>query len=345
MPNRPPLSEVLASVVLPVFNESKVLLRLIEAVDDAFTDLPCDYEIVFVNDGSSDGSAELLDDLAADHPEVHVVHFSRNFGHQAAVQAGLAHAAGDLLIVMDSDLQDDPAAIPRFIAQWEQGFDVVYAIRTERKESWWKRSLFHAFYRVLNAISNTPVPPDAGNFGLIDRRVAEQIAHLVDCDRFFPGLRRWVGFRQTGIPVERLARYDKNPRVSLRGLFRLAKTAIFSFSTFPLTVFYLFASLSLTVFVGVTLFSLYHRLVTGLAIPGWTSITLVAAFFGALNALGIAILGEYVTRIFDQVRARPQFIVARTANLDGGRRPRIGTAAHGVAANSAPWIDRVHTPV
>lgn len=344
MPNRPPLSEVLASVILPVFNESKVLLRLVEAVDDAFANLPCDYEIVFVDDGSTDGSAELLDDVATDHPEVRVVHFSRNFGHQAAVQAGLVHASGDLLIVMDSDLQDDPAAIPRMIEQWEHGYDVVYAVRTERKESWWKRSLFHAFYRVLNAISNTPIPADAGNFGLIDRRVAEQVAHLVDCDRFFPGLRRWVGFRQTGVTVERLARYDEKPRVSLTGLFRLAKTAIFSFSTFPLTVFYIFAGLSLTVFVAVTLFALYHRLVTGLAIPGWTSITLVAAFFGALNALGIAILGEYVTRIFDQVRARPQFIVARTANLDDHHRPRIGDGCpyeNATSSTDVAW--NVHT--
>lgn len=347
MPNRPPLSQVLASIVLPVFNESKVLLRLVEAVDDAFGGLACEYEIVFVDDGSTDGSGDLLDELAFDHPEVRVVHFSRNFGHQAAVQAGLVHAAGDLLIVMDSDLQDDPAAIPRLIEQWEAGFDVVYAVRTERKESWWKRSLFHAFYRVLNAISNTPIPADAGNFGLIDRRVAEQVSQLADCDRFFPGLRRWVGFRQCGIPVQRQARYDEKPRVSLRGLFRLAKTAIFSFSTFPLSVFYMFAGLSLTVFGGVTLFALYHRLITGLAVPGWTSITLVAAFFGALNALGIAILGEYVTRIFDQVRGRPQFIVARTANLADNRRPWSGEQDRGpeISPAGAGWRDRTATPV
>lgn len=333
---RKSLFETTVSIVLPVYNEAGVLSRLVNGLRDALREVRCDAEIVFVDDGSTDGSADLLDALAESDPQIRVVHFSRNFGHQAAVQAGLLHASGDVLVLMDSDLQDDPAAIPRMLEMWQQGFDVVYAVRTERKESYLKRALFTSFYRLLNAISQTPMPLDAGNFGLIDRKVAERIAHLIDRDRFFPGLRRWVGFRQTGIPVERLARYDDNPRVSLRGLFRLAKTAIFGFSTFPLTVFYWIAGLSAGAFLAVATFALYHRLISGLAIPGWTSITLVAAFFGAINALGIAILGEYVARIYDQVRSRPQFIVARKLNFSGDRVCTIGASLNW---SIDPWAD------
>jgi dolichol-phosphate mannosyltransferase len=175
--------------------------------------------------------------------------------------------------------------------------------------------LFSAFYRLLNLIADSPIPNDAGNFGLVDRAVVDQIVHLPERDRFFPGLRNWVGFRQVGVAVERHARHDDQPRVSLRGLCRLAKTALFSFSSFPLMMFYGIAALSLLV-CGVSVgFTLYHKLLTGQAIPGWTSITITASFFGALNALGIGILGEYVTRIYDQVRSRPQFIVARRCNF------------------------------
>ncbi|MGH7127057.1 MAG: glycosyltransferase family 2 protein [Planctomycetaceae bacterium] len=317
---RPPLSECSVSVVLPVFNEAAVLDELTERVEDALRSCGCRYEILFVNDGSTDGSAERLDDLAATNAAVRVLHFSRNFGHQAAVQAGLSHAAGDAVVLMDSDLQDDPAAVREFLGRWQEGYDVVYAVRHKRKEHALKRLLFHGFYRVLNAISRTPIPMDAGIFGLVDRRVAREIVAVIDADRYFPGLRSWVGFRQMGVSVERGRRYDDSPRVSLMGLFRLAKTAVFSFSSFPLTLFYIIAALSLLMCGGVTAFALYHKVVTGWAVPGWASVTIVASFFGAVNALGIGILGEYAIRIFDQVRARPLYIVARRTNCEQPER-------------------------
>jgi len=305
----------LVSVVLPCFNEARVLERLTASVVGVLERIADRYEIVYVNDGSTDDSLEVLDGLAAANPAFRVVHFSRNFGHQAAVQAGLEHARGDAVVVMDSDLQDDPAAIGEFLDQWRAGYDVVYAVRYNRKEHPSKRFLFYAFYRVLNAISDMPIPQDAGNFGLVDRAVVDHILQLSDRDRFYPGLRRWVGFRQIGVRVERHARHDDRPRVSLRQLFRLAKSAIFSFSRVPLAVFYSVAVVSLLVCLGLSAFTLYHKLFTGLAIPGWASVTITSSFFGALNALGIAILGEYVIRIYDQVRARPMYIVARRVNF------------------------------
>lgn len=305
----------LVSVVLPVFNEVAVLRRLVEEIDAALQRTGYDHEIIFVNDGSSDGSGELLDTLADQLPHVRVIHFSRNFGHQPALQAGLMHASGQAIVIMDSDLQDDPVAIGRFLHKWEEGYDVVYAVRFNRKENVVKRGLFFAFYRVLNLIADLPLPTDSGNFGLVDRKVAAQISELKDHDRFYPGLRSWVGFQQIGVPVERHARHDDTPRVSMRQLWLLAKTAIFSFSACPLTVFYAIAAISLSAFCGLAVFALYHKLYSGLAIPGWTSVTLTASLFGALNALGIAILGEYVIRIYDQVRSRPLFVVSRTVNL------------------------------
>jgi len=309
----------LVSVVLPCFNEGGVLEQLTTRLVRAFSQIDAAYEIVYVNDGSTDHSAEILDGLAAADQAIRVVHLSRNFGHQAAVQAGLEHTRGDAVVVMDSDLQDDPAAIGEFLERWRAGYDVVYAVRRNRKESPAKRFLFYAFYRVLNAISDMPIPRDAGNFGLVDRLALEHLLQLTDRDRFYPGLRRWVGFRQTGVPVERHARHDAQPRVSLRQLFQLAKSAIFSFSRLPLAVFYTVALVSLVVCLGLCCFTLYHKLFTGLAIPGWTSVTITSSFFGALNALGIAILGEYVVRIYDQVRARPPYIAARKVNF-GHRR-------------------------
>jgi dolichol-phosphate mannosyltransferase len=303
-------------VVLPVYNEAKILPLLIERVAEAVAACRVDHEIILVNDGSSDASPRVLDELAAANARVRVLHFARNFGHQAAVQAGLAHARGDAVVLMDSDLQDAPEAIPRFVEKWREGYDVVYALRTARKENPMKRFLFAAFHRLLAAIASTRIPPDAGIFGLVDRRVVRQIVAMGERDRYFPGLRSWVGFRQVGIEVERNARYDDRPRVSLLGLMRLAKTAIFSFSSFPLTVFYLIAGLAALVFVGLGSFVLLGRLVFDLAAPGWTSHALIGSLLAALNALGIGVLGEYVLRIYDQVRGRPLYLVDRTVNLE-----------------------------
>ncbi len=311
----------LVSIVLPVYNEAKVLPILTARIAAVMNSCPMEYEIILVNDGSRDESPQILDQLAAASDRLRIVHLSRNFGHQAAVHAGLVHARGDAIVLMDSDMQDAPEAIPRFLAEWQAGFDVVYAIRTQRKENAVKRLLFAGFHRLMSAVASVPIPTDAGIFGLIDRRVAQQIIALGESDRYFPGLRSWVGMRQTGIVVERNARYDDQPRVSLTGLFRLAKTAMFSFSSFPLTIFHVIGGLAAVVFLGLSAFSIFCKLFTSLAIPGWTSYILTGSFFGALNALGISILGEYVIRIYDQVRGRPQFIVDRTVNFMPNRRP------------------------
>jgi glycosyltransferase involved in cell wall biosynthesis len=309
------IANLRVSIVLPVFNEVENLRTLTTKICQVLDQLAVESEIIFVNDGSYDGSAEVLDTIASESERIRVIHLSRNFGHSAAVRAGLDQTDSDAVILMDSDGQDDPLAIPRMVDRWLQGAEVVYAVRVARKEGFWKRCLFSLFYRILGKLSSVKIPRDAGNFGLMDRRVVEQIQQLIEVDRYFPGLRSWTGFRQESLQVERLERYDDTPRVRLSGLLSLAKTALFGFSRVPLLAFYGIALVCAGVSFGLIGFALFHKLFTGLAIPGWTSTTSISAFFGAMNALGIAILGEYVARIYDQVRARPSYIIAR---ISGG---------------------------
>jgi glycosyltransferase involved in cell wall biosynthesis len=304
-------SHPLISVVLPVYNEAAILETLQARIDHGLAHANCRWEVTYVNDGSTDGSGEILTRLAKENPNVRCVHLSRNFGHQSAIQAGLAHAVGDATILMDSDLQDDPARLADFIDAWREGADVVYAIREKRKEAWWKNLLFLGFYRLLNRIAEIAIPQDAGAFGLMDRQVVAELQRLQEVERFFPGLRSWVGFRQRGIVVERCARHDDQPRVSLRQLFHLAQSAIFGFSRFPLFIFYAISLISLAVSAACFSYAIISKCFTGLAIPGWASTMTLAAFFGGLNALGIAVLGEYVIRIHQQVLGRPPYIVAR----------------------------------
>ena len=337
--SRPPVNEILISAVLPVYNEVGVLLELYGRVRNAIAATGARQEIIFVDDGSHDGSGKLLDHLAAEHPQVRVVHFSRNFGHQAAVQAGLAHARGDVVLLMDSDMQDAPETLGRFLSQWQAGSDVGYAIRSHRQEAWWKRCLFAGFHRLLASVSDTPIPVDAGNFSLIDARVVREIVQLGERDRYLPGLRSWVGFSQQGIEVRRDARYDGQPRVSLRGLWRLAQTAVFSFSTFPLAIFSLIGYSALAVFVALSGFSLFCRLFTDLAVPGWASQVLIGSFFGAVNALGISMLGEYVARIYDQVRGRPLYLVDRCVNVQPS--PSVSLSDPALAPGDDPAYDQL----
>ncbi len=312
---RPRIEDSTISVVMPLLNEVAVIRQVVEQVSESFEQIGCQWRVVLVNDGSTDGSDEVLDQMAEANDRISVIHLSRNFGHQAAVHAGLSHCSGDAVILMDSDAQDDPTAILGMIDKWQEGFDVVYAVRFGRKESLLKRAAFSTFHRLMEAMASIEIPRDAGNFGLMDARVVKEVASLGETDRYFPGLRTWVGFRQCALPVERLKRYDDTPRVSIKGLISLAKTAMFSFSRLPLLAFYGLAGLSALIGCICIGWAVYHKLVTGQAIPGWASITSVSAFFGAINALGIAILGEYVTRIYDQVRNRPAYVVNETRNL------------------------------
>lgn len=297
-------------VILPVYNEGLILEQLVEEIDQATQGLVKKHEIIFVNDGSTDTTPVVLDRLSAENDHVRVLHLSRNFGQQSAILAGLTYANANATVVMDSDLQDDPVAIIAMVNEWRRGAKVVYAVRVRRKDSIVYRMAFWLFYRILNWVADSPIPRDAGNFCLLDRGVVGQVVELLQSDQYLAGARRWVGFKQVGVPVERRARYDDQSRMGLPGLWRLATTAVFSFSTFPLRMFYY---ISFLLFLSLTVVSTVaaNLLISGKEPPVWLMLVGFASLIGTINSLGIAIVGEYIARIFNKVRDRPAFIVSR----------------------------------
>ena len=302
------------SLVAPVYNEEAIVRVFVTEVLQALAAIqpPVAYEIVLVNDGSTDRSAELLDTLAGEFSGcVRVVHLSRNFGHGPAIFAGLDQARGEAVILMDSDLQDDPAAFPAFIEKWREGYDAVFAVRTARKESLPVRWAMAAFYRLLRMISSTPIQRDSGTFSLMNRRLVDLLKSMPEQNCFLPGLRSWIGFRQTSVPVPRRSRHDQNSRVGIFGLFKLSMNAVFSFSYFPIFIFQIVGATALLCGFGLAVFVLYHKFLTHRSVAAWTSEMLSILFFGGINLFGLGIIGEYIARIYDELKARPRYVVDR----------------------------------
>jgi dolichol-phosphate mannosyltransferase len=299
----------LLSVVIPVLNEERnvpEIARRLHAVLDSATA----YEVIFVNDGSTDATPTLLRRLHEDDERFKSLHLARNFGHQTAISAGLRAAAGDAVVIMDGDLQDAPEVIPEFLRRWRDGYDVVYAIRSRRQAPWAKRVAYRTFYQVLHRLSQIDIPLDSGDFSLMDRRVVDEINAMPERTRFVRGLRSWVGFRQTGVEVFREARHAGQPKYTLRRLLRLALDGFFGFSYRPLqlaSIFGLGVS-ALALLLAVTLVLL--RVTSGVPLQGWTSLMVAVLFLGGVQLISLGILGEYVGRIYDEARGRPAFVVA-----------------------------------
>lgn len=302
------------SVIAPLYNEIEGIKLFVEELEAEFEKIGYAdrHEVVLVNDGSTDGSDRELDRIVANYPgKIKAVHLSRNFGHAAAVYAGLEQADGEVIILMDSDMQDDPASFALFLQKWREGYDVVYSKRTARQESAPTRFLFWLFYRILTLMSETHIPQDAGNFSLMDRRVVNKLLSLPEKNIYLPGLRAWVGFKQTGVSVPRRSRYDDLARTGLKGKWNLAVTAIFSFSYLPLLLFRLFGILAVSISLALAIYALYQKLISGTAVKAWASNIITTTFFGGLNLLGIGIIGEYISRIYNEVKGRPKYIIDR----------------------------------
>lgn len=299
------------SVVIPILNESGTLPELCRRLDAVIRELGHRWEVIVVNDGSTDDSIGVLLALRRQYPYLKVVDLSRNFGHQPALTAGLEHTAGRAVILMDGDLQDQPEAIPAFVEKWREGFAVVYAIREKRKESLAKRTAFGAFYWLQKRLSRIETPLHAGIFSLLDRVVVEALKSMPERNRYLPGLRAYVGYPQTGVNVERGRRFEGEPRVRLRGLVKLAIDAIFGFATLPLRLLFfsgvVLAALSLTV----AAVGLYYRYVRVVPFSSWAFGLSTVFFFGGVQLISIGIIGEYVGRIYDEVKRRPYYIAKR----------------------------------
>ncbi|MEI6126018.1 MAG: glycosyltransferase family 2 protein [Pseudomonadota bacterium] len=303
------------SLVIPVFNEAEIIATLCSRMVSALAHLTDEYEVIFVNDGSTDSSLQLLGAVAARNKRFRVIDLARNFGHQTAITAGLQYALGAAVIIMDADLQDPPELIPHFVEKWKEGFAIVYAVRAKRKEGLLKRALYKVFYRTLQKLANIDIPLDSGDFGLIDRRVVDIINKMPECNRFIRGLRSWAGFRQTGIPYDRDARFSGVPKYSFSKLFKLALDGLFSFSTIPLRLAtamgFIISGLS---FLGIFLY--LYRFLTTPRVPGFTTLIIIVLFIGGVQLITVGILGEYIGRIYDETKQRPLFVVRETINID-----------------------------
>ncbi len=305
------------SVAIPVFNEERVLPQLYErltAVLDALSGGP--HEIVFVDDGSRDGSLEVLEALARVDSRVKVITLSRNFGHQAAISAALDHATGDVVVVMDADLQDTPETIPQFLEKHAEGFDVVYAVRQDRKEGWLLRTCYAAFYRLIKSLADIDLPVGAGDFALLSRRVVDQLRNSAERNRYLRGLRTWVGFPQTGIVVERAARAAGESKYTPRKLVKLALDGIFSFSTAPLRAATVLGAATIAASLSFAAFTLYQRVFLGQAPAGFTALVLGITFLSGVQLLFLGVIGEYVGRVYEEVKRRPHYLVDRVITAE-----------------------------
>jgi len=307
------------SIVIPSYNEEDVLPKLLNHLLPVASGFQNPCEIIFVDDGSNDKTWQIISNAHKENPLIKGIRFSRNFGHQSAVTAGLKYAAGDAVIIMDADLQDPPEILQKFIDKWKSGYEVVYAVRKKRKESFFKRSGYFIFYRLMRKLSDIEIPLDSGDFCLMDRKVVSQINDLPEKNRFIRGLRSWVGFKHIGIEYERHARADGEVKYTLRKLISLALSGLLSFSSIPLRLSSLLGfCIAGTSFVGFIFFFLYRIFdlkLFGYSIkeaPGTATIFLTILFLGGIQLITIGIIGEYIGKIFEEVKQRPTFVTDKT---------------------------------
>jgi dolichol-phosphate mannosyltransferase len=322
------------SVVIPVFNEDESLPELDRRLHAFLADLGETWEVVFIDDGSRDGSAKMLQGMAEKEPRYKVISFARNFGHQIAITAGMDRAEGEAVVVMDADLQDPPEVVRAMLARWREGFDVVYAVRKRRLgETWFKRISAAIFYRVFRAMLGFDVVLDAGDFRLMSRPVILTLRSLRERHRFIRGLVGWVGFRQSSVSYTRQERFAGVTKYPLRKMLSFAFDGIASFSALPLRVATWLGALAGLLAMGLGAWALYVKLEGTTAVPGWTTIMILVAFGSSAQLLVIGILGAYVGRIYEEVQRRPLYTVASETNFTVGGAGQAPPAASVGEAN------------
>lgn len=300
------------SLAMPVFNEQELVPELVRRCLAVLDETPGGpHEMLVVDDGSKDETGALLERAAAEDARITVVRLSRNFGHQAAITAAIEHARGDVVLLMDGDLQDEPELLPRFLEQYHQGFDVVYGRRASRKESWWLRTCYHVFYRGIAMLSDLDLPLDSGDFALLTRRAVDAIVATPERNRYLRGLRTWVGFRQTSIDVARAARAAGETKYTIGRLVRLALDGIFSFSLVPLRLATLFGFLAIGLASAYALYAMAARIGFGITPRGFTALVVTVVFLAGVQLLFLGVVGEYIGRIYQEVKRRPHYIVDR----------------------------------
>ena len=310
------------SVAIPIHNEESVLPELLTrlmGVLDKVQGGP--HELLFVDDGSTDGTLALLEEAAQRDSRIMVLSLSRNFGHQAALTAALDHVTGDATVLMDGDLQDEPESIPRLLEKFFEGHDVVYAQRTRRKEAWPLRLSYYVFYRLMARLSDMKLPLDAGDFALMSRRVVEHLQRLQEHHRYLRGLRSWVGFRQIGIPVERSQRHSGRSKYSVFRLLKLASDGIFAFSIVPIRAAAILGAISIGLSGLFAVYTIFAKLFLNQTPKGFTALLLLITFLSGILLFFLGVIGEYVGRIYEESKGRPIYIIGRL--IGGGNRPDL----------------------
>ncbi|MBP3596595.1 MAG: glycosyltransferase family 2 protein [Clostridia bacterium] len=307
------------SLVVPMYYEEKVvnecyirLANILKKIENY------DYEIIFINDGSKDKTLELLEEIAKVDKNVKIISFARNFGHQCAVTAGLKEVTGDAIVIIDADLQDPPELIPDMLKLWEEGNEVIYGKRKTRDgESFFKLFTAKMFYKTLNALSDVEIPKDTGDFRLVDRKVVDTINSLPEHNKFLRGLFSWVGYKQCEFEYERHERFAGETKYPLKKMLKLASDGIFSFSTKPLKLVGMLGIFSLCVCALIVIYSLLSYIFSWNNLTaGWTSLMITITFFSGIQLICFWIVAEYISRIYDESRGRPQYIIDRKINID-----------------------------
>jgi len=311
------------SVGIPVHNEEDVipaLLARLFAVLDAIPGGP--HEVVFVDDGSTDRSRQMLKDAAGLDQRIKVVGLSRNFGHQAALGAALDHVTGDAVVFMDADLQDEPEVIPEFVRHYQAGADVVYARRASREEGLLLRAAYRLYYRIVSSLSEVPLPLDSGDFALLAAPVVDALRRMPERQRYLRGLRAWVGFKQVGVDVQRRARAGGRPKYTIWKLMQLALDGICSFSIVPLRAATLTGLAAIAGAATFCLYALYERLVVGAVPAGFTASLIVMTWLSGVQLLFLGVIGEYLGRVYTETKGRPTYVVAEIVESHHGRAVR-----------------------
>ncbi len=311
---------MLVTIIIPCFNEDQVIEQTYNRICSSLDKF--NLEIIFVDDGSSDNTLQILTNLSINDKRVKIIEFSRNFGHQPAVSSGLFYSNGDCVVIIDADLQDPPEIIPKMIDLWKEGYEVIYGQRKNRKENIVKRMSYYIFYRFYKMIANIDVALDSGDFCLMDRKVVRTINQLPEKNRFLRGLRSWAGFKQTSFPYERDTRQAGEPKYDFRMLLNLAWDGIFNFSIIPLKMISfvgiitsIFSILGIIFFLIQRTFNLKLFSLTPTDMPGWTSLVLIVLFIGGLQLLCLGIMGEYLGRLYYEAKSRPTFVVKKFHNF------------------------------
>ncbi|KQS95224.1 glycosyltransferase family 2 protein [Chryseobacterium sp. Leaf394] len=300
------------SIIIPVYNSSKFLHKTVEAVDNERLKSCWNLELILVEDGSPDNSFLAVEELSKIYSYIKGIKLSRNFGHQIAVKTGLGYATGDYIAIIDDDLQDPPSLLPRFFEQLDLGYEVAYGVRKKRKEDRAKKFAYSSFYRILSSISDTKIPLDSGDFCVMTKTVKDKMLTLDEQNPYLRGIRAWVGYKQIGLEYERDGRIEGESGYSLKKLIKIAKDGIFSFSSLPLQIISLLGNIGLLISIGFTIVTFFRYFNNQIEVAGYTTIIILMLFFNSILLISLGIIGEYIYRIYNEVRNRPHSIVEKT---------------------------------